>query len=56
MTLEKGLGACYSLGVCGRNSAVECFLAKEDVTSSNLVARSAKLQSNDWSFLLPKTV
>jgi hypothetical protein len=25
---------------CGRNSAVECFLAKEDVTSSNLVARS----------------
>jgi hypothetical protein len=25
---------------CGSNSAVECFLAKEDVVSSNLISRS----------------
>ncbi len=31
-----------SIAVCGSNSVVECFLAKEDVASSSLVSRSIK--------------
>ena len=42
-TLVRGVKRGYTSKTCGCNSAVECFLAKEDVVSSNLIARSAKL-------------
>ncbi len=34
--------------ICGGNSVVECFLAKEDVASSSLVSRSIK---DRWTFV-----
>ena len=41
---------------CGRSSVVECFLAKEEVTGANPVARSKKHRANTADLFIKRFI